>query len=474
MKYDVILVGAGPTGIFAAYELMLKKPDLKVLLIDKGHNIYNRHCPIHDKKLDKCPVDKNGVIGCKPSCSITCGFGGSGAYSDGKFNITSEFGGWMTDYLPEEEVINLIKYVDNINLKHGAPTSITDPFTKEVYEIERKGIAVGLKLLRSEVRHLGTEVNLKVLANIYEEMKPHIDYVFEKAVKDIIVEDGTAKGIILEDGTIYNANYVVLGVGRNGSEWLADTLTRYNVKFQNNRVDLGVRVETNDIVMDEINKNLYEGKFIYNTSVGTQVRTFCSNPSGHVVIENHNGVALCNGHSYNDSRLGSHNTNFALLVSQEFDQPFNDPNEYAYEISKLANKLANGSVIVQKYGDIKKGRRSTPKRISEGFVKPTLKEAVPGDLGLVLPYNFMKSLIEMTEALNYVSPGIASDHTLFYGVEAKFYSDRPIVNKEFETSIKNLFVGGDGAGITRGLAQAGANGVKIARVIIDKNKEKKA
>ena len=208
MKYDVILVGAGPTGIFAAYELMLKKPDLKVLLIDKGHNIYNRHCPIHDKKLDKCPVDKNGVIGCKPSCSITCGFGGSGAYSDGKFNITSEFGGWMTDYLPEEEVINLIKYVDNINLKHGAPTSITDPFTKKVYEIERKGIAVGLKLLRSEVRHLGTEVNLKVLANIYEEMKPHIDYVFEKAVKDIIVEDGTAKGIILEDGTIYNANYI--------------------------------------------------------------------------------------------------------------------------------------------------------------------------------------------------------------------------------------------------------------------------
>ena len=468
MKYDVILVGAGPMGIYAAYELMTKKKDLKVLLIDKGRNIYNRKCPILQKKLEKCPVDKKGRIGCKPGCSMTTGFGGSGAYSDGKFNITSEFGGWMTDYLPEEEVIDLIKYVDAINLKHGAPEEITDPYTDEVFEIEKKGIAVGLKLLRSQVRHLGTEINLKVLANIYEEMKPHIDYLFEKAVKDVIVEDNTVKGVIMEDDSILYADYVVLGVGRNGSEWLASTLSKHDVKFKNNRVDLGVRVETNDIIMDEINRNLYEGKFIFNTSVGTQVRTFCSNPSGHVVVENHNGVMLCNGHSYNDVKLGSKNTNFALLVSQEFDDPFNDPNEYAYEISKLANKLSDGSVIVQKYGDIKKGRRSTPKRIAEGFVKPTLKEAVPGDLGLVLPYNFMKSLIEMIEALNHVSPGIASDHTLFYGVEAKFYSDRVEVDNNFETSIKNLYVGGDGAGITRGLAQAGANGVKIARSIKEK------
>ena len=469
MKYDVILVGAGPMGIYAAYELMTKKKDLKVLLIDKGRNIYNRKCPILEKKIEKCPVDKKGRIGCKPGCSMTTGFGGSGAYSDGKFNITSEFGGWMTDYLPEEEVIDLIKYVDAINLKHGAPVEITDPYTQEVFEIEKKGIAVGLKLLRSQVRHLGTEINLKVLANIYEEMKPHVDYLFEKAVKDIIVEDNVVKGVVMDDDSIYFGEYVVLGVGRNGSEWLASTLSQHNVKFKNNRVDLGVRVETNDIIMDEINRNLYEGKFIFNTSVGTQVRTFCSNPSGHVVVENHNGVMLCNGHSYNDVKLGSNNTNFALLVSQEFDDPFNDPNEYAYEISKLANKLSDGSVIVQKYGDIKKGRRSTPKRIAEGFVKPTLKEAIPGDLGLVLPYNFMKSLIEMIEALNYVSPGIASDHTLFYGVEAKFYSDCPVVSKDFETSIHNLYVGGDGAGITRGLAQAGANGVKIARVIIDKS-----
>ena len=472
MKYDVILVGAGPMGIYAAYELMTINKKLKVLLIDKGRNIYNRKCPILEKRLEKCPVDKDGYIGCKPGCSMTTGFGGSGAYSDGKFNITSEFGGWMTDYLPEEEVIDLIKYVDNINLKHGAPDEITDPYTDEVFEIEKKGIAVGLKLLRSQVRHLGTEVNLKVLANIYEEMQPYVDYSFEIAVKDIIVEDNVVKGVLMENGAIYYGDYVVLGVGRNGSEWLASTLSKYNVKFKNNRVDLGVRVETNDIIMDEINRNLYEGKFIYNTSVGTQVRTFCSNPSGHVVVENHNGVMLCNGHSYNDVKLGSKNTNFALLVSQEFDDPFNDPNEYAYEISKLANKLSDGSVIVQKYGDIKKGRRSTPKRIAEGFVRPTLKEAIPGDLGLVLPYNFMKSLIEMIEALNYVSPGIASDHTLFYGVEAKFYSDCPVVTNKFETSINNLYVGGDGAGITRGLAQAGANGVKIARIIVDEINKK--
>ena len=466
-KYDVILVGAGPAGIFCAYELMLKNPELSVLLIDKGHNIYDRKCPILLKKIDKCPHKKDGFSACSPACSMTSGFGGCGAYSDGKFNITNEFGGWMGEYLPDEEVLDLINYVDQINLKHGAHPELTNPYTKEVYDIEKRGISVGLKLLRSQVRHLGTEVNLQILKNIYEELSKHIDYLFKQDVKDIIVEDNTIKGVKLADREIM-ADYVMLGVGRGGSAWLSETLSKYGIQFKNNRVDLGVRVETNDIIMDEINKHLYEGKFLYNTSVGTVVRTFCSNPSGHVVIENYDGVMVCNGHAYNDSVLGSKNTNFALLVSQEFDEPFKDPNEFALEISHLANKLSNGSVIVQKYGDIKKGRRSTQKRIDEGFVKPTLKEAVPGDLGLVLPYNVMKSLIEMVEALNYVTPGIASDHTLFYGVEAKFYSDRPVVDNKFETAIKNLYVGGDGAGITRGLAQAGANGVKIARCIGEK------
>ena len=467
-KYDVIIVGAGPMGIFTAYELMVKAKDKKVLLIEQGLDIYTRRCPILEKKVVKCPKNKKGISGCYPSCSLTAGFGGSGAYSDGKFNITSEFGGWMTDYLPDELVLDLIKYVDSINLAHGAPNEVTNPHTKEVLDIEKRGIAKGLKLLRSEVRHLGTEVNLQVLKNIYEEMTSTVDFSFKTKVQDVVIEDNTVKGVILENGTIINSEYVVLGVGRSGSEWLSKTLSAHGIIFTNNKVDIGVRVETNDIIMDEINTHLYEGKFIYNTSVGTTVRTFCSNPSGHVVIENHHGTMVCNGHAYNDVKLGSKNTNFALLVSHEFDSPFNDPNEYAIEISKLANKLSGGSVIVQKYGDIKKGRRSTKRRIDEGFVKPTLKEAVPGDLALVLPYNTMKSLIEMVEALDSVTPGIANDHTLFYGVEAKFYSDRPEVNDRFETKIKNLYVGGDGAGITRGLAQAGANGVWVARDIASK------
>lgn len=464
-KYDAIIVGAGPMGIFTAYELMKKAPDLKILLIDKGNDIYHRTCPILSKKITQCPKDMYGNSGCKPACSITCGFGGAGAYSDGKFNITNEFGGWMSDYLDSDEVLDLIKYVDQINLNHGAPKEITDPNTKEVLDIEKRGIAVGLKLLRSEVRHLGTEINLKVLQSIFEEMKTKIDYMFATAVKDIIITDNIVKGVVLSNGEAIEAKYVVIGIGRGGSDWQTQTLSKYGVSFKNNRIDLGVRVETNDIVMDEINKYLYEGKFIYNTSVGTQVRTFCSNPSGHVVVENWNGIMVCNGHAYHDENLGSKNTNFALLVSHEFNEPFKDANEYARQISHLANKLSGGGVVVQKFGDILKGRRSTQKRINEGFVKPTLKEAVPGDLGLILPYNTMKSLIEMIHALDAVTPGIANDHTLFYGVEAKFYSDRVEVNNEFETKIQNLFVGGDGAGITRGLAQAGANGVKVARVI---------
>ncbi len=468
MKYDVIIVGAGPMGIYTAYEFMVKKPNAKVLLIDKGNDIYHRNCPILEKKIKQCPKDIYGKTGCKPACSMTSGFGGCGAFSDGKFNITSDFGGWMTDYLSTDEVISLIRYVDAIQLQYGAPKELTNPNTKEVFEIEKKAISVGLKLLRSEVRHLGTEINLTVLKNIFESMKGHIDYKFKCEVQDIIVKDNTVKGVILNDNSIVEADYVVLGVGRPGAQWLSAMVSKHGVNVVNNRVDIGVRVETNNIIMEDINKYLYEGKFIFNTSVGTQVRTFCSNPSGHVVIENHNGIMVCNGHSYHSIELGSNNTNFALLVSHEFSEPFKDPNEYAEEISSLANKLSGGSVIVQKYGDIKAGRRSTKKRIDEGFVRPTLKEAVPGDLGLILPYKTMQSLIEMVEALNVITPGIANNHTLFYGVEAKFYSDRIECDNKFETKIANLYVGGDGAGITRGLAQAGANGIKVAREIINK------
>ncbi|MEH7307727.1 NAD(P)/FAD-dependent oxidoreductase [Neobacillus drentensis] len=478
-RYDVIVVGAGPAGIFACYELTLKMPNAKVLLVDKGHDIYRRNCPILQKKIEKCPpaAGKKEFAGCLPACSITNGFGGAGAYSDGKFNITSEFGGWMTDYLSDSQVVELIRYVDEINLKHGATESITDPLTDQVRDIERRGYAAGLKLLRAQVRHLGTEQNLEILKSIFEYLKTKVEMLFKTEVLDLITEktsDGLlVKGINLKGDQHVYADKVVITPGRDGSKWLSDILKSRRLRMISNQVDIGVRVETSNIVMQEINEHLYEGKFIFNTSVGTTVRTFCSNPSGHVVVENHSGIMLANGHAYKDPKLGSPNTNFALLVSHTFSDPFDKPNEYAHEISRLANSLSNGGLIVQKYGDILKGRRSTVKRIKEGFLEPTLKEAVPGDLGLVLPYNTLKSLIEMTEALNQVSPGLASEHTLFYGVEAKFYSARPRLNDRFESEISGLYVGGDGAGITRGLAQASACGVWIARDIIQKTTEQK-
>ncbi|SEN76814.1 NAD(P)/FAD-dependent oxidoreductase [Lihuaxuella thermophila] len=473
-KYDVIVVGAGPAGIFTCYEMSLKMPEARVLLIDKGHDIYSRNCPILQKKIQKCPppAGKKDFAGCVPACSITNGFGGAGAYSDGKFNITSEFGGWMTDYLPTETVVDLIKYVDEINLQHGATDTITDPLTDRVREIEKRAYSAGLKLLRARVRHLGTEQNLKILASIFEYLKDKVEMKFKTEVTDIVTEKKNGRhqvtGVELNDGTILSAEKVVIVPGRDGSAWLGKVLKKRRLKMSANQVDIGVRVETSNIVMEEINEHLYEGKFIFNTSVGTRVRTFCSNPSGHVVVENHSGIMLANGHAYKDPNLGSENTNFALLVSHQFDDPFDQPTEYAHEVSRLANQLSGGGVIVQKYGDILKGRRSTPKRIREGFINPTLKEAVPGDLGLVLPYNTMKSLIEMMEALNRVTPGIASEHTLFYGVEAKFYSARPKLDDRFESEIAGLYVGGDGAGITRGLAQASACGVWIARAIAEK------
>lgn len=473
-KYDVIVVGAGPAGIFACYELTRKAPHWKVLLVDKGHDIYRRRCPILEEKITLCPpaAGKKDFAGCLPACSITAGFGGAGAYSDGKFNITKEFGGWLNDYITPSKVLELIRYVDSINLEHGATEVITDPMTDVIRGIEQRGYAAGLKLLRAQVRHLGTEQNLEILKSIYEYLKTRVDMIYKAEVEDLITEKTedqyTVRGIVLKNGDTYEADQVMVAPGRDGSAWLTDILKRRRLKMTNNQVDVGVRVETSDVVMREINEHLYEGKFIFNTSVGTQVRTFCSNPSGHVVVENHSGVMAANGHSYKDPALGSANTNFALLVSHKFTDPFDKPNEYAREICRRANDLSNGGVIIQKYGDILRGRRSTTGRIAEGFLEPTLKEAVPGDLGLVLPYNTMKSLIEMVEALDRVTPGIASEHTLFYGVEAKFYSARPKLSASLETEIHGLYCGGDGAGITRGLAQAGAAGVWIARGMMEK------
>ena len=467
MKYDIIIVGAGPSGYMCAYELATKKPELKILLLDRGRDIYTRKCPVLEHKIDKCPVSAKGHRECFPACSITSGFGGAGAYSDGKFNITTEFGGWLTDFIDADELMDIINYVDSINLSFGATKVLTDPDTPKVREIEHRAMSVGVKLLRSKVRHLGTEENIKILSRIYEFLKDKIEMRFGTRVTDIIVEKGQVKGVQLDDNEVLESNYVVLGVGREGSKWLSELFEKYHVSMSQTQVDIGVRVECPNMVMEEINENLYEGKFLYKTSVGSTVRTFCSNPGGHVVMENYSGVVNVNGHSYSDSSLSSNNTNFALLVSHHFEEPFNKPNEYAVKVSSLANQLACGSVIIQKYGDVKLGRRSTPKRIAEGFVRPTLKEAVPGDLALCLPYKTMRSIIEMIEVLDKITPGIATEHTLLYGVEAKYYSAHPSMSNELEVNgIKNLYVAGDGAGLTRGLAQASACGIYIARNII--------
>lgn len=469
MDYDVIVVGAGPAGYMCAYGLVEADPTKRILVIDRGRSIRERQCPVLQHKISACPKNKLYGQSCLPSCSMTCGFGGAGAFSDGKFNITTQFGGWLSDYIPNEKILSLIERCDEVNRKFGATSAITDPYTDEVRKIEQKAIGKGLLLLRAKVRHLGTDQNLLILTHIFDYLvEKKVDFRFCTKVEDVLVKDGKAQGVVLEDGTAISSHDVVMAVGREGSTFLKKTLEKHGVPFVNNRVDIGVRVETSDIVMQDINKYLYEGKFLYTTSQGTLVRTFCSNPSGHVVIENDDGVILANGHSYADPKLGSENTNFALLVSHKFSEPFSDPNQFAKDVASLANRLSCGSVIVQKYGDLKRGRRSTPERIHKGFIRPTLPEAVPGDLGLCLPYKTLKSIIDMIEALDYVTPGLANEHTLLYGVEAKFYSARPKLDPALMSPIENLYCGGDGAGVTRGLAQAGASGLLIAESILSR------
>jgi len=471
MTYDLIIVGAGPCGIYAAWEAAKLAPKAKILMIERGYDIYKRKCPIMSKKARLCPMSEGekGFAGCKPACSVTCGFGGAGAYSDGKFNITSEFGGWLGEYMPSTKLLELINYIDEINLANGAPPEVTNPDSVEVDLIEQKVYGAGLKLLRAKVRHLGTEMNIRVMKSIYDALTSKIEMMFLTEATDIIVQekDGITQaiGITTKDGREFRGKDILIAPGRDGSAWLSSLLDKHGVPVACNQVDIGVRAETSNIIMQDINHHLYEAKLIFNSSTGSVVRTFCANPSGYVVVENHSGVIAANGHSFFDQNLGSNNTNFALLVSHVFTKPFDKPNEYAREICRRANDLSGGGLIIQKYGDILRGRRSTEKRIAEGFLEPTLKEAIPGDLGLVLPYNTMTSLIEMTQALDKVTPGFASEHTLFYGVEAKFYSARPDLTETLQTSIKSLYCAGDGAGITRGLAQAGAAGVHIARTI---------
>ena len=455
-KYDVAIIGAGPAGVFAAYELSEKMPQKKILVLESGKDIYHRVCPIAAGKVENC-------IGCKP-CSIMRGFGGAGAFSDGKYNFTTKFGGWLNEYISDGEVMDLIRYVDDINVKHGAPTRV---FSTEHTSLGHLALEHDLHLLDASVRHLGTENNLKMLERTYEYMKDRIEFRFECPVRRIASDGAGTNELELENGEKVSAEYLIAAPGRAGAEWFSDECRRLGVEQENNRVDVGVRVEVPDIIWDHITSEVYEAKLVYRTKrYGDFVRTFCMNPHGHVVMENTDGIVTVNGHSYSDPKLQSHNTNFALLVSNRFTEPFKEPHQYGKRIASFSNMLGGG-IIVQRYGDLFKGRRTNAHRMGKSFTKPTLA-ATPGDLSLVLPKRHLDNIIEMIQALNYVAPGMTNDDTLLYGVEVKFYSSRVVLSDQLETRLKNVFAIGDGAGVTRGLSQASASGIYVARTILDR------
>ncbi len=461
-KYDVIIVGAGPSGIFCAYELMDQKPDMKVLMIEKGRSIELRKCPKRDTKV---------CVGCKP-CSITTGFAGAGAFSDGKLSLSPDVGGNLPEILGYEKATELIHESDKIYLQFGADQRVYGIDKEaEIREIRRKAITANLKLVECPIRHLGTEEGYK----IYAKLQKHLEEVgvtlcFNTMVRQIIIEDGIAKGVVTEKDETFYADEVVVAVGREGADWFSHICSENGVETQVGTVDVGVRVEVRDEVMQFLNENLYEAKLIYHTpTFDDKVRTFCTNPSGEVATEYYeNGLAVVNGHAYKSKDYKTNNTNFAILVSKNFTKPFKTPIEYGKQIAQLSNMLCGGRILVQTFGDFRRGRRTTEERLCRNNLIPTLKDAVPGDLSLVFPHRIMVDIEEMIVALDKITPGLAAEETLLYGVEVKFYSNKAVVNKDFETSIQGLRAIGDGAGITRGLQQASANGISVARSILEK------
>ena len=451
-NYDVIIIGAGPAGIYAAYELT--KTNLTTIVIDSGHKLDQRRCPLSMGKTKTC-------LRCNP-CSIMRGFGGAGAFSDGKYNFTTRFGGNLSEYLPDDEVMNLIDYVDGINLRHGAPTKV---FSTKDSKVDRAALRYDLHLLHARVRHLGTENNFALLKSIYEYLADKVEFRFDTSVEHIITDGNGDNSVTLTTGEKLSGKYIITAPGRAGAQWLTDECRRLGVEQENNRVDVGVRVEVPDEIFAHITDEVYEAKLVYRTKrYGDYVRTFCMNPHGHVVTENTDGIVTVNGHSYSDSKLQSHNTNFALLVSNRFTEPFNEPHIYGKRIASFSNMLGGG-IIMQRWGDLVKGHRTNADRMQKSFMQPTLA-ATPGDLALVLPKRHLDNIMEMVEALNNIAPGMTNDDTLLYGVEVKFYSARTTLTKELETCLKNVFAIGDGAGITRGLSQASASGVYVARKIL--------
>lgn len=459
-NYDVIIIGAGPGGIFCAYELMEKRPELKVLVVEKGRPIEKRTCP---KRVTK------QCVGCKP-CSITTGFAGAGAFSDGKLSLSPDVGGNLPEILGYDETLNLIRESDSIYLKFGADKNVWGvDKEKEIREIRRKAINANLKLVECPIRHLGTEEGYKIYAKLQKHLEEAgVDLLFNTMVEEILVEKGRAVGIITDKNEKFRASQIVSAVGREGADWFKNKCEEIGIETTPGTVDIGVRVEVRDEVMQFLNENLYEAKLIYHTpTFDDKVRTFCTNPSGEVATEYYEGgLAVVNGHAYKAQDHKTNNTNFALLVSKNFTKPFKTPIEYGKMIAQLSNMLCGGKILVQTFGDFKRGRRTTEERLCRNNLLPTLKDAVPGDLSLVFPHRIMVDIEEMIEALDKVTPGIASDETLLYGVEVKFYSNKVIVDKDFETSIKGLRAIGDGAGVTRGLQQASANGLSVARSIL--------
>lgn len=452
MNYDVIIIGAGPGGIFAAYELMHNKPDMKVAVFEAGHALNKRHCPIDGDKIKTC-------IGCK-SCSIMSGFGGAGAFSDGKYNITNDFGGTLYEYIGKKRALELMHYIDEINLKYGGEG--TKLYSTAGSQFKTICVQNDLHLLDASVRHLGTDINYIVLENLYKYLEDKVDFYFDTPVQTIEASDNGY--VISAKDSIYNCEKCIVSVGRSGSKWMEKVCKELDIPTKSNRVDIGVRVELPANVFAHLTDELYESKIVYRTKqYQDKVRTFCMNPKGAVVNENTNGIITVNGHSYEDPAMQTDNTNFALLVAKHFTEPFEDSNGYGESIAKLSNMLGGG-VIVQRFGDLIRGHRSTPTRIEEAFITPTL-QATPGDLSLVLPKRILDSIIEMIYALDKIAPGTANDDTLLYGVEVKFYNMEVEVNEKLESRYNGLYIIGDGSGITHSLSHASASGVHVARDI---------